>query len=205
LLWLHLYRLSPAFAEKMLFTMFTKMRYYLSAYLTDSRFCKKKDRPFNFHWITRSCLIMDFVSLFLVLKQISISILLFVAFGLFQAHNVIPHHHQEVAKKHTSHHHHHSHGHDHSQGNDSAGDTSLPLPSHDADFGTAIFKKAVAKAEYSQVVADAICTPFSYSPAFISESPPGPLFFAFIDPIVRPFYSYGLPLRAPPCAAVFSC
>ena len=131
-----------------------------------------------------------------MLKRLSISICLLLAFALLQAHNFIPHHHK--AEDHiTAHGHGHDHDDDH-EGNDH--DSPLNDLNHSAEFGKIVVKQqdvvlAIEKPVITKSILDILNTPLKLFDQIVRHIPPDK-----DSPLHVIFLSHSLPLRAPPAS-----
>jgi hypothetical protein len=128
-------------------------------------------------------------------KRIAIFIVLFCAFSLLQAHNMIPHHHDDAG--HAGHHHHHDGtGHSH----DDQPDDESPFNSfnHDATFGKVLMKAQLVKAEFFPYSADAFLPTITIKEILAFRGPPPKRGQVKNQSLIPSSYSYAVPLRAPP-------
>ena len=137
-----------------------------------------------------------------MIKRLSISFCLLLALVTLQAHNFIPHYHENDAFE-TKHHHHHDHDDD-----DDAGKTDHTFPftdlTHNADFG-----KVIAKPNFEKQViekpafAEGILLKL-YDKLASFASPPRPHPPDHDSSLHLIFLSHSLPLRAPPVSSCLS-
>ena len=86
-------------------------------------------------------------------RRIGIFVVLFCAFVLFQAHNMIPHHHDDDEKGALHHDHNspfHSDSHKHHHSNKNA-HSDIPYLKHSAEFGNGIIKTEVVSVSDAKV------------------------------------------------------
>lgn len=130
------------------------------------------------------------LSLRLMLKRLSISFCLLLAFAMLQAHNFIPHHHDEEAIEANHHHDHDDDKTDH--------DSPFTDLTHNADFGKVITKPHFDKEIIENPVFSEGILLRLYNKLASFASPTRPHPPDDDSPLHLIFLSHSLPLRAPP-------
>jgi hypothetical protein len=128
-----------------------------------------------------------------MLRRLTISFFLLLAFALLQAHNFIPHHHHEEEVQ-------ASHHDDHDEDSKEEHDSPFTDLTHNADFGKVIaksklYKEIIEKPIFSEGILFRL---FAQLDVFESPSPPRPP--DDTSPLHQLFLSHSLPLRAPPAS-----
>jgi hypothetical protein len=132
------------------------------------------------------------LSLQLMLKRLSISFCILLAFAMLQAHNFIPHHHDEEAIEANHHHDHDDDKTDH--------DSPFSDLTHNADFG-----KAAAKPDFDKEIKNLVLVEglfillYNKLESFKTLPRPHPPDDGSSLHLI--FLSHSLPLRAPPAFA----
>ena len=133
------------------------------------------------------------LSLRLMLKRLTIAFCLLLAFAMLQAHNFIPHHHDEEAIEANHHHDHDDDKTDH--------DSPFTDLTHNADFGKVITKPHFDKEIIEKPVFTEGILLRLYNKLASFASPPRPHPPDDDSPLHLIFLSHSLPLRAPPAFA----